>query len=61
MTRSPDFFDMADADERPEPSENATCKRCGKEDLEWVDIGCGRWRLYDGMKPHVCEPSLEGF
>ncbi len=39
-----------------EPSEAPTCKRCGAEDLEWVDIGGSkpRWRLFEGMKMHVC-------
>lgn len=41
-------------DEDPEPRDPPTCDRCGTRDLEWVDIGGGRWRLYKGLKPHVC-------
>lgn len=50
----PDFFDDPEADERND-EDGATCTRCGKSGLEWVDIGIGRWRLYEGKKLHVCE------
>ena len=33
--------------------EGATCNRCGKRGLEWLNTGV-RWRLYDGNKPHQC-------
>lgn len=36
------------------PAKEVTCNRCGATGLEWIDIGMRRWRLYDGMKLHVC-------
>lgn len=43
-----------DGDPRRQPP---TCDRCGVENLEWVDIGMGRWRLYesDSNNPHTCK------
>lgn len=46
---------FGEQDDTDEPREPPTCKRCGATDLEWVDIGMGRWRLYEGMKLHVCK------
>ena len=37
-----------------EPRDPPKCKFCGAEDLEWVDIGMNRWRLYDGKTMHNC-------
>lgn len=46
--------------EDDERASEATCKRCGKEGLEWVDTGGNpaRWHLYDGMKLHVCKNAV---
>lgn len=35
---------------------DVTCRRCGVEGLEWVDVGGAnkRWRLYDGDRLHTC-------
>lgn len=35
-------------------SGDVTCNRCGKTELEWVDCGSAGWKLYEGMKLHVC-------
>lgn len=49
------FNPLAEREERSdEPREAPTCRRCGVEELEWIDVGMGRWRLYEGQKPHVC-------
>lgn len=56
----PKFEDEPDGDRPPGP---VTCNRCGEEDLEWIDIGSGKWRLYpiDDKKPHVCKPDASDF
>ncbi len=55
MTRFPyGEPDRNEEQEDLEPREAPTCKHCGMEDLEWVDIGMGRWRLYEGQKLHDC-------
>lgn len=52
----PDFFDdYGDGDYGHAPTEEVVCNRCGRGGLEWVDIGVGRWRLYEGDKLHVCK------
>ena len=35
------------------------CRRCGKEQLEWVDCGTAGWKLYEGMKLHRCQNSAK--
>lgn len=51
----PDDFDASYHE-----THSPTCKFCGKPALEWVDVGGGRWRLYEGMKLHVCpKPSAK--
>lgn len=57
------YFGDEDDDGFYTPREPPTCKFCGTPDLEWVDIGGGRWRLYEGRKLHKCpKPSaLDAF
>lgn len=39
-----------------------TCKFCGAPELEWVDIGMGRWRLYEGQRMHKCpDTTMDDF
>ncbi len=55
----------------PEETHTVTCRRCGKEGLEWVEIGCNptRWRLFEQDtytrngrcipgKMHVCHENV---
>jgi hypothetical protein len=52
-----DWIDDPEIDDPGFQTRTATCRRCGKAGLEWVDCG-GRpthWKLYDGMKLHRCD------
>lgn len=50
--RVPDYFDRADADERPEwKPTTAQCKRCKATDVRWRQQG-GKWVLFS-LKPGV--------
>lgn len=48
--------DFPDEDEQPSM---VTCNRCGKDGLDWVDVGGHkpRWVLYQGMKQHQCNTA----
>lgn len=55
-----EFEDWGDDEGGWSPREPPTCNRCGTGDLEWVDIGGGRWRLYEGQRLHKCaKPSAK--
>ncbi len=53
-------FECDEGDENYQgPPITKKCDRCGATDLEWVDVGGGRWRLYEGLKLHKCKrPSI---
>lgn len=47
-------MDFMITDDNDDSLAETTCKRCGKDGLEWVDCG-NSWRLFDGTRLHVCK------